>query len=198
VCVSGAGQTLVDGTCVLPDANAGQPYQALIEASNGNINDHFTIIDGTLPPGTTMPSQFVVLGTVVTGTPTQTGAFRFTVEVVAPDGTSADQAYSLTVGSPLPLTIVLPGAGSTLHARTVGVPYAQAFFYSGGMAPYTWSVIAGQLPPGLGLTSPYAPTDNNSELAGTPTSAGKYTFTMQVTDGLGNHATQRFKLTISR
>ena len=33
----------------------------------------------------------------------------------------------------------------------VGGAYAQNFFLSGGAAPYTWSVAAGQLPPGLAL-----------------------------------------------
>jgi hypothetical protein len=199
VCVSGAGETMVNGTCVLPGGYVGESsYQALIESSNGNINDHFTVIAGSLPPGLSMPSQFNVLGTIVTGTPTQQGTFTFTLQVVAPDGSSGQQAYSITVGPPLPLAIVLPGAGSTLHAGTVGVPYAQDFFYSGGVAPYTWSVISGQLPPGLGLTSPYAPSDLKSELSGTPTTAGRFTFTMRVTDGLGDQATQQFRLTIQK
>jgi hypothetical protein len=173
VCVSGAGETMVNGTCVLSAAYVGETfYQAIIEASNGSINDHFTVIDGSLPPGLSMPSQFNVLGTIVAGTPTQQGTFPFTVQV-ALDGSTAQLAYSITVGPPLPLAIVLPGGGSTLPAGTVGVPHAQGFFNSGGVAPYTWSVISGQLPPGLGLTSPYAPFDNNSELSGTPTTAGK-------------------------
>ena len=65
------------------------------------------------------------------------------------------------------------------------------------MAPYTWSVASGQLPPGLALRSPYAPNDNNSQLAGTPTRSGTFKFTVKVTDGSGQSAAQQFSLTIN-
>ncbi len=93
---------------------------------------------------------------------------------------------------------MLPAGGSTLAPGTVGVAYAQNFFLSGGMAPYTWSVAAGTLPPGLDLVSTAAPADNNNQLAGTPTAAGALVFTMKVTDGAGRHATHQFSLTIQK
>jgi hypothetical protein len=40
------------------------------------------------------------------------------------------------------------------------------------------------------------PRDANSDLVGTPATAGTYTFTMRVTDYRGDQATQRFTLTI--
>jgi large repetitive protein len=78
----------------------------------------------------------------------------------------------------------------------VGVAYAQNFFVQGGVAPFTWSVQSGQLPPGLGLISTDAPNDNNNQLAGTPTTAGTFVFTVQVTDSQGAHTTRQDSLTI--
>jgi hypothetical protein len=72
----------------------------------------------------------------------------------------------------------------------------QDFSSNGGVEPYTWSVASGTLPPGLALTSPYAPSDNNSQLSGTPTTAGTYAFTMKVPDSEGDQATQQFSLTV--
>ena len=56
---------------------------------------------------------------------------------------------------------------------------------------------SGSLPPGLALTNPYGPSYNYSGLAGTPTTAGTYTFTMQIADYDGAKATQQFSLTVA-
>jgi len=189
------GATLVNGVCVLPSASVGQPYEAFILTNDGSV-DTFSIVAGSLPPGLQMPAQYGAAGTIVGGTPTHKGTFTFTVHVVNPEGQTAQQTYSITVGAAPPLTVTLPASGSTLPPGTVGAAYAQSFFLSGGVAPYTWSVASGQLPPGLALVSTDAPTDNNNELAGTPTTAGTFTFTMKVTDSTGSQATQQFTLTI--
>jgi Putative Ig domain len=91
---------------------------------------------------------------------------------------------------------VLPASGSTLSPGTVGQPFAQNFFLSDGAAPYCWSLASGQLPPGLHLQTFNDPRDANDELAGTPTTAGTFTFTMRVSDYGGQQATQQFTLTI--
>jgi large repetitive protein len=57
-------------------------------------------------------------------------------------------------------------------------------------------VAAGQLPPGMTLQTGSDPQDVNNQLAGTPTTAGTYTFTMKVTDHDGQQATQQFTLSI--
>ena len=192
---SANGGTLVNGVCVLPGASVGQPYEGFIITSN-NSGGTFAIVAGSLPPGLSMPATYGASGTIVAGTPTQRGTFPFTVTGTDQQGQPLRQAYSITVGAPPPLTVALPAGGSTLPAGKVGTAYAQNFFLSGGVAPYTWSAAAGKLPPGLRLVSTAAPTDNNNQLAGTPAKAGTFVFTMKGTDGAGSQATQQFSLTI--
>jgi large repetitive protein len=195
VCSPGSnGGTLVNGVCVLPDASVGQPYEGFIITSN-NSGGTFAIVAGSLPPGLVMPASYGASGTIVGGTPTQQGTFPFTVKGTDQEGQPLQQAYSIKV-DPAPALAIT--STSPLFAGTVGVSYAVNFFLSGGLAPYTWSVASGSLPAGLALKSTDAPTDNNNQLAGTPTKAGTSTFTMKVTDALGDQATKQFSLTIQR
>ena len=57
-----------------------------------------------------------------------------------------------------------------------GAIYEQPLIAEGGNPPYTWSITAGQLPPGVTLSS------TSGVLNGTPTASGTFTFTVQVTD----------------
>ena len=64
---------------------------------------------------------------------------------------------------------------TNLNTGTIGVPYASALAASGGLAPYSWAVSGGTLPPGLHL----AP---DGTLSGVPIISGEYTATFTVTD----------------
>jgi hypothetical protein len=76
----------------------------------------------------------------------------------------------------------------------VGIPYTTGFQAHGGAPPYTWSLAVGStLPLGLSLTTvtgmqttggspPITLPVNEGQIYGTPTTAGTYSFTIQVTD----------------
>ena len=189
------GGVLTSGVCVLPDAIAGQPYAGHVVTSH-NVGGTLGIVAGALPPGLSLPATFTGSGTTIGGSATQDSTFSFTVQGTDTQGQPLYQPYQVTVDPNQPLAVVLPASGSTLYPGTVGQAFALNFFLSGGAAPYTWAVTAGQLPPGLGLQSFAGPRDANDELAGTPTTAGTFTFTMRVTDYYGHQATQQFSLTI--
>jgi hypothetical protein len=59
---------------------------------------------------------------------------------------------------------------------TVGTVYSHGFPVVGGTAPLVFSIVAGALPPGLALDAA------TGTVFGTPTTAGPYPFTVQVTD----------------
>ena len=75
-------------------------------------------------------------------------------------------------------------------AGTLGLPYTTTFPAGGGEAPLIYGLAAGTFPPGLTLN----PT--TGVLSGTPTTAGTYFFTIQVTDAFGAVATANCSITI--
>lgn len=66
----------------------------------------------------------------------------------------------------------------TLPPATIGVAYAQAITASGGVSPYTFTLVSGALPQGLSLAA-------DGQLSGTPTTAGTASFTVRATDSAG-------------
>ncbi len=79
-------------------------------------------------------------------------------------------------GAQIPLAIsCVPTTGPT----QVGLPYSATCTASGGAAPYNWSIAAGALPAGL---APSSNTGTSINIAGTPTTAENYSYTVQVTD----------------
>ena len=193
------GGFLENGICVLPDAVTGLPYQGHLLTSH-QAGGTLSVVAGTLPPGLSLPASFGASGDIIGGIPGQPGSeggSSFTVQGTGDQGQPLYQAYSIAVDQDAPLTIVLDSSGSTFYPGTVGQALALDFFVSGGAAPYTWTLAAGKLPPGMTLQNSSAgPRDADNQIAGTPTTAGTYTFTMRLSDFAGQQTTQQFTLPI--
>jgi hypothetical protein len=188
-----AGDFLISGTCVLPDAITGQPYQASLPTSHA-AGGTLSVVAGALPAGLSLSAHFTGSAGTISGTPTAVGGSNFTVQGTGDQGQPLYQAYSIAVDQNQPLTV--NNGGPNLSPGFAGQAYTALFFVIGGAAPYTWSLVSGQFPPGLSLTTFASPRDANDELAGTPTTVGTSTFTMRVTDFYGHQATQQFTVTI--
>ncbi|WP_415638974.1 putative Ig domain-containing protein, partial [Prescottella defluvii] len=116
----------------------------------------------------------------VVGIPTPVGT-RPTGVAITPDGTRA-YITDLTGGTVSVIAIGdEPALDGTPTAGAVGRPYSHAFTLTGYPAP-TVTVAAGSLPDGLTLTS-------DGELTGTPTTAGRFEFTLTATNSIGDDAT---------
>jgi hypothetical protein len=77
-----------------------------------------------------------------------------------------------------------------LTAAAVGSTYRQVLTVSGGASPMQFSVIAGNLPAALTLDA------TTGVLAGTPSTAGHYDFTLAASDGAGCVATRVYALEV--
>ena len=100
------------------------------------------------------------------------------------DNTKTASALLVVLGTPLMNpTDLFPGNVSSIYSAQVSV--------SGGLAPFTWTVSAGTLPPGIVLA---ASGVSFTSIGGTPTAAGAYNFTIKVTDK--NSASTTLDLTL--
>ncbi|MBB4656325.1 uncharacterized protein YhjY with autotransporter beta-barrel domain [Xanthomonas sp. F14] len=180
-----AGPNLALPASTLPAGTAGQAYSAAITpATGGTAPYRYALTAGALPNGVVVDAATGALS----GTPTLSGTFNFTL--TATDSTpspavQASQNYSVTIAA---ATLVL--AQPTLPPAVRGSAYNQVLTASGGVAPYRYSIASGTLPAGLTLTS-------DGTLSGTPTTQGTSSFTIAVADAGNASATQAYSFTVS-
>jgi hypothetical protein len=155
----------------LPDPVIGVAYAQQLTASGGAAPYTFAVSAGTLPTGLSLSPAGQI-----SGSPTASGSFTFTVTATDDNAQTGSQAYTLDIAPPT-LTL-LP---ATLPNGLAGTAYSQQFTASGGLAPYTYAVAAGTLPAGLSLSSA-------GLLSGTPTADGTYNFSVQASDSTGGTA----------
>jgi hypothetical protein len=122
---------------------------------------------------------------VISGTPAGAGVQGFVVRCTDSAAQFDTQSLSITINAPGSLTITTP----SLPAATEGQPYSQPLAATGGTPPYSWSVTAGALPPGVTLSGA-------GVIAGTPMAGGTFNFTAAVSDSAAGSASQPMVLTI--
>jgi len=144
----------------LGNATAGTSYSGSVAASPAGSYT-YSLTAGNLHAGLTLnPSTGAM-----TGLPTVTGSYNFTVKAQTPNGCSATQSYTLTVACP---AITL----SSLPSPTVNSPYNQTVTASPSGGSYGFAVTAGALPTGLSLNPA------TGVLSGTPAVGGTFNFTI--------------------
>ncbi|MBL8174504.1 MAG: putative Ig domain-containing protein, partial [Bryobacterales bacterium] len=176
----GAGLAINPET--LPNGSVGTAYNQPLTAIGSSGGLQWSVSAGSLPGGVSLNA---VTG-LLSGTPTAAGSFSFTVRVQDASGASTTKAYTVVIGEGLTIT-----TGSTLPPASENTVYSQTLAASGGTAPYTWSIAVGSLPPGLTLNA------NVGTISGTPTSAGNYSFIVQVRDSLQVSGQKAFTLQVT-
>ena len=146
----------------------------------------WSVVAGALPPGLSLrdvnTSQTPAKHTwvAVVGVPTTVGTFTFSVRLIDANGVSRTGNYSITVNPALTLVINL----QTPWAPVVGAFANLWIDGTGGVRPYSWSVVAGALPPSMTLVQDN-PDGPLVRITGTPSTAGTFTFTLRLRDATG-------------
>lgn len=175
----------------LPNARVGENYAGFIEGCCGQGTPYrWSLVNGRVPDGLRFAGNDLRLSvtTAVTGTPTRVQTTTFTVRVRDQAGNTATKTFTLTVDPASPL--VITNGTDRLPDGRVGVFYETGLFPGGGTPPYSWSHVAGTLPPGLTVQA------SPGRVRGTPTTAGTFTFTVRVSDSAGQTASQQFTLEV--
>src|SRR5438128_7059119 len=136
---------------VVPSGTYAKAYSAPLSASGGTAPYTFSLAGGSLPSGLTLSASGELKGT-----PTKAGLFSFSVTVTDPYGSSGTYPYSLVIAAP---TLVV--SPDELFAATAGLFYSQSLSTAGGLGPYSYSLLSGELPAGMTLSS-------DGTLSGTP------------------------------
>jgi hypothetical protein len=126
--------------------------------SSSNCIDAGTTLDSSCLPDNNVTKQYVYLADW---------------ETRPVDSTFDIGAYEYDSGGPPP---DLEITTTSLPNGNVNVAYSETVEATGGVTPYTWSVISGSLPSGLSLAS------STGVISGTPTTEETANFTVQVTD----------------
>jgi len=149
----------------LQNGGQNQVYSDTFSAINGTPPYHWSI-SGVLPAGLTLGSSTGK----ITGTPTDFGGFSFTVTVTdSSTPTQTDSAQNiLNIAQQLQIF-------ANIGSAFINLPFYSSFTSVGGTYPVSWTIISGNLPPGITLLS-------SGVVQGTASQLGTYNFVVQASD----------------
>lgn len=168
----------------LPDATIATKYPntTLIPVGGREPYTGWKIESGTFPTGLALSSTGII-----SGTPSELGTFKFTVQVSDADGKTAGQLLTIVVnnvgGGSAPggtntttTTDPLKITTTAFSNAATGTKYEKGLAVTGGRLPYLYALSKGALPAGLALDV------NTGKITGTPSASGTYSFIITVTD----------------
>jgi hypothetical protein len=185
----GAGCSLITLSPASPldDVFRLEPISIAFGATGGTAPYTWDLAEGSeLPDGLELSSAGVLSGAA-----TIVGDYTFTIRTLDADGCRGIAKYDLTVVEPDPI-VVHPDDPDLAEGRR-GWLYVQIFTATGGIGePYEFTLpySEDEIPPGMTFSA-------LGVLAGLPTAAGLYVFTVRATDEAGYFGEREYTLRIS-
>jgi hypothetical protein len=180
----------VNSGAVVPSITAQPVSQTVTAGQTATFN---IVATGTLP----LSYQWQRNGMAIIGA-TST-AYTTAATTLSDNGAQFSIAVSDSAGSVIsnPATLTVNATSSQLQIMTSqlsggaqSVAYMVVLAALGGTTPYTWSRTSGSLPTGLTLSS-------TGQISGTPTVAGSFPFTVQVSDAAAHSLSANLSIIIA-
>ena len=167
-------------TTSLPAGTQGVSYSTILVSSGGLAPVTWSLGDSTLPPGLTLNASTGA----ITGIPTSTSTAAVSFQVR--DSVNQVVSRTLTFNIISSLSILT----ASLNPASTGAAYSFQLAAGGGQPPYTWSIVQGNLPVGLTLSS-------NGLISGTAAQDAAASVTFRVTDAQGLTDVRGFGLNVT-
>ncbi len=190
-----------------------------VNGSRGKLRP--TVVDGQLPPGLSLSSASYAYNedddsyytyydghVFLNGIPNTPGTYKFTLRVTDSTNVYIEREFTVIIeglnrSASATLANDMTLNGNFPDAYTSSTWYSSSVSVTGGRANYTFEVTGGELPDGFHIRQDtdryyYAPSTYRGRfyLEGIPRTAGKYTFTLKVTDSRNTYAEREFTLNI--
>jgi hypothetical protein len=151
-----------------------QEVKILVSAADSG-NNATVLVDGS-PRITTYLNNGQLASVLTSADLAQPKTLQISIAMNSLDGA---QSTSIAQSRNVISFVVTPAAlrilTTSVPAALVKAPYSVALDVQGGVAPYTWKVVSGQLPGGLSLAA------SSGVISGIPAQTGQFSFSVQVT-----------------
>ena len=165
----------------------GTAYRQTITVAGGVAPYGYAVSPNSLPAGLSLDPTTGA----ITGTPTASGSFGFTISATDSYGARGTVNYSLAVAPP-PAPFTFTPSGGAMAEAMAGEDYRQGISAEGGTGALVYRIASGALPAGMAFNI------STGELTGplAEQTEGDYAFTVEVRDGTGSTGTANFTLKV--
>jgi len=154
-------------------AEVGVAYSETCNASGGTPPYSWSISSGSIPGGSLQSNCTNTAACTVSGTPVSSGPYSYTLQL-ADSSQNVTQTFSGTIAA-----LVTATCNASPVTFETGESYLVSCSLTGGISPFTWSVI-GTLP--SGVTGPSPTSGTSTSVGGTFAGTGSFSFQVKVAD----------------